>query len=58
MRRKNFIMLFTFFIAIFGALLVTMINKEFDKSLFYRTALILYFLLYTYLKKLTGFHIS
>lgn len=58
-RRKNFIMLIAFSIAIFGALLVTIINKEFDKSLFYGTALIIYianyFIITHILKKIDWF---
>ncbi|MEI3606984.1 methyl-accepting chemotaxis protein [Pseudogracilibacillus sp. SE30717A] len=40
--RKNQIILIAFSIAVTGALLVTIINKEFDKSIFYGVGLIVY----------------
>lgn len=41
-RRKNFIMLIAFSVAVLGALAVTIVHKEFDKSMFYGAGLIIY----------------
>src|SRR5690625_4362107 len=49
-QRKNVIMVIAFSIAIVGALAVTIVNKEFNKSLFYTAGLTAYVIGYFIMK--------
>lgn len=49
-QRKNTIMLIAFSIAIVGALLVTFVNSDFDKSLLYGTGLLIYIVGYFFIR--------
>lgn len=60
LKRKNVIMLVAFSIAVIGALLVTIIQRDFDRSIVYGTGLgayIIGYLVITFTKSLIFFHI-